>query len=165
MRPFITLFFIIIFASSEMGMNPTIQAEEKVETIRLHCRNALSDSDIAQVKESKGLIQDVDAKSLQRTLLEMEETECPTIHVFIIEAMARTYDDIVREQNVQEQKKKNWLYSKIQLNMAFLQLTGGTQKGDADPLNRLIRLKLKEYLPSGMLTHPAFFQKVEELLE
>ena len=132
---------------------------------RENCRSSLNAQEIEHVKESKNLIRGVDKKSLQATLNELESTQCPPMNALIMEAMARTYDDIVVEQKVEEQTKKEWLYSKIQLNMAYLQLTGGQQRGDNDPLNRLIRWKLKQYLPAEIFTDPRFFHEVKELLE
>ena len=143
--------FLFLFVS-------TTQAKE-------NCRSSLNAQEIEHVKESKNLIKDIDKKSLQRTLNELENTECPPMNALIMEAMAKAYDDIVAEQKVEEQTKKEWLYSKIQLNMAYLQLTGGQQRGDSDPLNRLIRWKLKQYLPSEIFTDPRFFHEVKELLE
>ena len=129
------------------------------------CRSSLTDEEIDFVKENRALVRGVDPRSLQRTVDELEADDCPAIQALIFEAMAKTYDDISRENSVAEQKKKEWLYSKIKLNMAYLQLTGGNFKGDSDPLNRRIRYLLKEYLGPEVLKHPAFFQKVKELLE
>lgn len=129
------------------------------------CRSSLTEEEIGYVKESRTLVRDVDPRSLQKTVDELEAVECPQIQAVIFEAMAKAYDDISRENNVAEQKKKEWLYSKIKLNMAYLQLTGGNFKGDGDALNRRIRYLLKEYLGPEVLQHPAFFQKVKELLE
>lgn len=130
-----------------------------------NCRPSLTEEEIGYVKESRALVSEVDPRPLQRTLDELEADRCPAIQAVIFEAMAKTYDDISRENNVAEQKKKEWLYSKIKLNMAYLQLTGGNFKGDSDALNRRIRYLLKEYLGPEVLQHPAFFQKVKELLE
>lgn len=129
------------------------------------CRNYLDQEDLKRVRESKPLISQVDQRSLQRMIDELEETDCPPMNAVILEAMAKTFDDIVRDQKITDQEKEDFLYSKIKLNMAYLQLTGGQIKGDKDPLNRLIRFKLKEYLTDDVLTDPRFFHKVEELLE
>ncbi len=130
-----------------------------------NCRGYLNSDEIARLKESKALVREVDLKSLDKTVQEMERSACPPMNAIIFETVARTYDDIVREKKVTEKKNKDWLYSKIQLNMAYLQLTGGQIPGDTDPLNRMIRYKLKEYLTEDILSDPRFFHKVEELLE
>ncbi|OGX06981.1 MAG: hypothetical protein A2Z88_04225 [Omnitrophica WOR_2 bacterium GWA2_47_8] len=152
------LFILLVFA-------PLAQAKERGAAASINCRQELSDQDIERVKASRDLLQGTDPRSLPKTLRELNRTNCPQIHAIIMEAIARTYVDIVREQKVVEQKKKDWLYSMVKLNMAYLQLTGGTYKGDNNSLNRSIRFRLKEYLPAGILTHPGFFQKVDELLE
>jgi hypothetical protein len=76
--------------------------------------------------------------------------------------MAKAYADIVRDQDVVGEKKKEWLYSMVCLNMAYFQF-GGTQgpPGSATSLNRLIRRKLKEYLPPSVLKQPGFLYSLE----
>ena len=76
--------------------------------------------------------------------------------------MAKTYADIVREINVEGQKKKEWLYSMVCLNMAYLQFGGSQGKsGSTTELNRLIRQKLKKYLPPELLKQPGFAYSLE----
>ncbi len=122
-----------------------------------HVRVHLTAQEIERVKVIKRSIAEVDQKSLQQTITELENTDYPYLNLEIREAMAKTYVDIVKEQNVQGQHKKEWLYSMITLNMAYLQFTGqkdsvrGTQN-----LNKLIQYKLKEYLPSGIFNRPGF---------
>ena len=128
-------------------------------------REHLSDEALARVEKCKNLTRDVDARSVPKIVKDLERTDYPDINLLILESIARTYDDLVREHNVVGQKKKNWLFGQIKLNMAYLQLTGGEFEGDKNPLNRKIRKKLKQYLPSEILTDPGFFQKVDELLQ
>ena len=76
--------------------------------------------------------------------------------------MAKTYADIVREVNVEGKKKKEWLYSMVCLNMAYLQFGGSQGKsGSTTELNRLIRRKLKGYLPPNALKRDGFFYSLE----
>lgn len=155
-RLFIPILFLFIIL---------FYAQKPVYSQEIFCQNHLTSEDIERVKAGKNLLSEVDSKSLKETLDTFELQSCPQINAFIIEAMAKTYTDIVNEQKIEEKNRKEWLYSKIQLNMAYLQLTGGQQKGDSDPLNRLIRTKLKQFLPQNILTHPAFFHEVKELLQ
>lgn len=122
----------------------------------------LTSSQIERVRAVKELLGGVDAKSLWETIHEIEATRHPLINLEMKEAMARTYTDIVRDINVEGQKKKEWLYSMICLNMAYLQF-GGSQgrSGTTTELNRLIRQKLKEYLPSNVLKQPGFIYSLE----
>jgi hypothetical protein len=118
--------------------------------------------DIERVKAVKAFLYSIDTKSLQETIDELEKTRHPQINLQIREAMAKTYTDIVREINVKGQKKKEWLYSMVCLNMAYLQFGGSQGKsGSTTELNRLIRRKLKEYLPSNVLEQPGFIHSLE----
>ena len=110
----------------------------------------------------KSLLDEVDSKSLQRTIAELEASRYPELNLQIMEAMARTYTEIVREQNVARLKDKEWLYAMIALNMANLQFGGAVEKEGRDAsLNRMINRKLKEHLPSQALNHPGFSKSVE----
>ncbi len=113
-----------------------------------------------RVRVFKELIRDVDAKSLQQTIREIEGAEYPQIELLMQEAIAKTYADIVLQEKVVDQKQKEWLYSMVTINMAYLQFGGG-QDDSGNALNSLTRRKLKEYLPAEVLTHPGFLQKVE----
>jgi hypothetical protein len=122
----------------------------------------LTASDIERVKAVKVLLYDVDTKSLQETIDELEKTRHLQINLQIREAMAKTYTDIVGEINVKGQKKKEWLYSMVCLNMAYLQFGGSQGKsGSTTELNRLIRRKLKEYLPLNVSEQPGFIHLLE----
>lgn len=118
--------------------------------------------DIERVKAVKAFLYGIDTKSLRETIDELEKTRHPQINLQIREAMAKTYTDIVREINVKGQKKKEWLYSMVCLNMAYLQFGGSQGKsGSTTELNRLIRQKLKKYLPPNVLKQPGFFYSLE----
>jgi hypothetical protein len=119
-------------------------------------------ADIQRIKAFKALLSDVDRESLQETIHELEKTRHPRSNLIMKEAMAKTYADIVREVNVEGQKKKEWLYSMVCLNMAYLQFGGGQgSSGDTSALNRLIRQKLKEYLPYNALKKTGFFYSLD----
>ena len=117
--------------------------------------------DIERVRVLKEILYGIDTKSLRETIEELEKTRHSQINLQMREAMAKTYADIVREINVEGQKKKEWLYSMVCLNMAYLQFGGSQGKsGSTTELNRLIRRKLKEYLPPNALNRDGFFYKV-----
>lgn len=117
----------------------------------------LTAQEIERVRTVKALLHDVDKKSLRETINELEKTRNPQVSLEMREAMAKAYTDIVRDFNVNGEKKKEWLYSMVCLNMAYLQL-GGDQAppGSTTSLNRLIRKKLKEYLPLDIFRKPGF---------
>jgi glycogen operon protein len=83
---------------------------------------------------------------------QLEKSRHSETNLEMKEAMAKTYTDIVREFNVVAPKKKEWLYSMVCLNMAYLQFGGSQGKyGSTTELNRLIRQKLIKYLPPDVL--------------
>ena len=122
----------------------------------------LTASDLQRVRAFKALLGSVDTQSFQTTVRELENSRHPGIELTMKEAMARAYVDIVQEINVQGQKKREWLYSMVCLNMAYLQF-GGSQGayGSTTELNRLIRKKLTEYLPAHALNQPGFVYSLE----
>lgn len=127
-----------------------------------HRSGHLTVSDIERVKVVKTLLDGIDTKSLQETIDELEKTRHPQINLQIMEAMAKTYTDIVKEIDVKGQKKKEWLYSMVCLNMAYLQF-GGSQgtSGSTSSLNRFIRQKLRQYLPLNALKQQGFLYSLE----
>jgi len=122
----------------------------------------LTMEEIERVRAVKELLGDVDSKTVQQTIKELERSDYPQINLQLKEAMAKTFFDIVRDKNIQGQARQERLLSQISLNMAYLQL-GGTQDkaGSAEPLNRLIRKKLREYLPSEIFSSPGFSFVIE----
>lgn len=121
--------------------------------------DSLTSGQIERVKASKELIQDVDKKSLRQTVDELESMDYTEENLQIMEAMARTYAEIVRNQDVRDPAKKEWLYGTIALNMAYLQMGGSTNAvGGNAPLNRLIRRTLQENLSEELQHHPVLFR-------
>jgi hypothetical protein len=122
----------------------------------------LTAEEIQRVRAVQALLDGIDTKSLQETIRDLERTRHPEINLQMKEAMARAYTDIVREINVEGQKKKEWLYSMVCLNMAYLQFGGNEGKsGSTTELNRLIRQKLIGYLPPNVLKQPGFLYSLE----
>jgi hypothetical protein len=122
----------------------------------------LTQEEIQRVKQVKVLLEGVDHKSLRATIDEVEKAPHPLINLQMKEAMAKAYTDIVKEINVEGQKKKEWLYSMVCLNMAYLQFGGSPGKyGSTTELNRLIRQKIIQYLPVNALKQPGFVYSLE----
>lgn len=121
--------------------------------------DSLTSSQIERVKASKELIEDVDKKSLRQTVDELENMAYTEENLQIMEAMTKTYVNIVKWQDVRDLSKKEWLYGTIALNMAYLQMGGSTNAvGGNTPLNRLIRRTLQEHLSPELLQHPDLFR-------
>ncbi len=123
---------------------------------------SLSKENIDRLKNIKQSLVDIDGKTLQQTINEVEKSKHPEIQLSIKEAMAKTYIEIVQEQNVQGLSKRKWLYSMVALNMAYLQFGGDKDSaGNASNLNKLIRSKLRSHLPSGIMQQPGFRTSLE----
>lgn len=114
----------------------------------------LTPKDVERVKAYKLLLRDVDTKTIQQTVKELESTEYPQLNLQIKETIAKAYVDIAREYKITE-AKKSWLYSMVTLNMAYLQFGGGNSNADTS-LSKLILRKLKEYLPPDVANHRGF---------
>ncbi len=122
----------------------------------------LSPEEQERVRVLKLLVRDVDTKSLQETITELEESADPRFTLRLREAMARTYADIVRDRNITDQKQKEWIYSRVAMNMAFLQFGANEfDAGKSGSLNSLIHRKLKEHLPPEILSRPDFRYRLE----
>ena len=125
-------------------------------------RRHLTSSEVQRLKAAKELLDGVDRQSLRATIAELEKTRHPEVNLEMKEAIARAFTDIVKDINVEGQKKKEWLYSMVCLNMAYLQFGGSQGKvGSTTELNRLIRQKLKEYLPANVVKQPGFIYSLE----
>ena len=117
----------------------------------------LSTVEIERLEKSKQVLAEVDEKSLKQSIAELEQAANPRVALLIKEAMAKTYADIVVEQKVVGLSKKRWLYSMVALNMAYLQFEGSKDSaGKTSNLNKLIRYKLKKYLPANIFYQPGF---------
>lgn len=129
-----------------------------VLTSASYARGHLNAEEVRRVREFKQLLEGVDDKTVRQAIDELEKSPHPQVNLEIKEAMARTYADIARQLKVEEKPKKEWLYSMVALNMAYLQFGGS--RGDS-PLNALICRKLKEHLPPGILKQAGFRYSLE----
>ena len=117
----------------------------------------LTSLEIERLGKAKKVLFEVDGKSLKQSIAELERSTNPRMGLAIKEAMAKTYADIVSQEKVQDLHKKKWLYSMVALNMAYLQFEGNKDSaGHVQNLNKLIRYKLKSYLPADIFNQPGF---------
>ena len=122
----------------------------------------LTQQDIGRLRVVKELLDGVDKESLRTTIQELDKARHPQINLLMKEAMAKAYVDIVQSEGVQGLSKKEWLYSMICLNMAYLQFGGSSGKrGSTTELNRLIRKKLIQYLPPNALKETGFVYSLD----
>ncbi|MDE1921477.1 MAG: hypothetical protein KGJ09_08770 [Candidatus Omnitrophica bacterium] len=121
----------------------------------------LTAQEIQRVKAVKEILGRVDKESLWQTIDGLEKTRDPRINLEMKEAQARAYADIVRGYGIDTEAKKEWLYSMVCLNMAYLQFGGDEGRpGSTTELNRLIRQKLIKYLPAGTLKQQGFLDSL-----
>ena len=121
----------------------------------------LTQQQIERVRTSQNLLMDVDRRPLPKIIKDLEATFSPAENLQILEAIAATYDEIVRELKVTGQKKKDHLHDMIRLNMAYFQLAGKTNDHTQDPVNLLIRRKLKRHLSPELFSNPHLFFSME----
>ena len=133
---FITIFFFVTSAgAAERSRNYSSKSHLTLEEIN-------------RLKDCKRILQDVDKKSFLNSRLAIEKSSSPQENLLLLEAVAQTYDDIIRDQKIVDQRKKEFLFTKINFNMAYLQLAGiNTEQRQDTALNKMIRRKLREYLP------------------
>ena len=121
----------------------------------------LTPSQIERVKAAKALLNGVDGLSLTKSISELENNPSPEGNLQILEAVAKTYDELITEQNVDGLAKKQWLYSMVQLNMAYFQFSGGQTQKKASTTNQLIQRKLKRHLPPEIYSNSAIFHSID----
>ncbi len=123
----------------------------------------LSPKQIERVKVCQKVLKDADLKTWRQMAKELSQSPNPEENLQILEAITETYMEIVKEQNVIENRKKAWLYDMIKLNMAYLQLGGlDIHARDQSGLNLLIQKKLKDHLPELLKRNKKIFQKIEK---
>ena len=120
-------------------------------------RRELSAAQIERVKECKRFIGDIDEKTLQQSIDDLVRSAFPEENLQILEAMTKTYADLVAELGLDDRAKKEQLYSFIALNMAYLQFGGPGGKAGSEELYRRIRFKLRSYLPPEIFQNPDLF--------
>lgn len=146
MKPFLSFIFILLIHTVCVGAT---------------FANGLSPTQMDRLKDYKSLIREVDGMGLQEDIRRLEHSGYPEQTLQIMEAMARTYIDLIREQNIEAPADRKWLFSMVQLNMAYMRLAGSPDVQGTNPLNRMIIKKLRSYLPEDLMRHPAFFDAMD----
>ena len=148
---------IFLLASS------TVHAEKTYDHFTESGRTGhLTSEEIERLKECKRLMQDADETSFAEALATIEKSPYPHDSLQLLEAAAETYTEIVKEQNIIEQKRKEFLLTKINFNMAYLQLAGvDTEQQQDTALNKMIRWKLRQHILSSLKEHSPLFNPLE----
>ncbi|MCK5214314.1 MAG: hypothetical protein KAR05_03060 [Candidatus Omnitrophica bacterium] len=129
----------------------------------VHGAGRLSRSQKQRVEECAAMLGELDPQDLESRLRRLEDGPYQEENIAILEAVARTYSEIVAEQKMEKQKTKEWLYSMVALNMGYLQLGGLNLNQRDTALNKLIRYKLKKYLPAEVLDNEDLFYSLDYL--
>ncbi len=118
---------------------------------------SFSPAQIERIKVFKQRLGDVDKKTLNKTIAELQKAQDPQLALELQEVMAQVYTEIVTEKDVHKPADREWLYAMVTLNMANLQFNGRSTY----PLSGLIVKKLKEHLSPNVLSNPHFHVSVE----
>jgi len=161
---FSVIFFLApsaLFAEGTFGKGQPIEAKSVVRKAVVRVR--LTPEEIERVRAFKQLTAEVDKKTIEQTVEELETADNSALELQKHEAIAKAYAEVVVEKKVTDLKQKEWLYSMVAINMAYLQF--GAQVDDSgNALNRLIRRKIRENLPPEALNHPGFRFEVKGTL-
>ena len=113
----------------------------------------ISPRQMDRLKAYKSAIRDVDGMTLEEDVRRLEISDQPEHALRMLEAIAAVYREIVAEESVSGQARKEWLHSMVALNMAYMQLSGNPNVRGDSGLNILILKKLRENLPPDTLQY------------
>jgi hypothetical protein len=152
--------FSILFLFSANSLQADQTPVKLIQSV--YTPRCLNGAQIERLKDCKNILGEVDNEPLYQKIEKLDTASNPEENLQILEAVAKTYAEIIQEREVEGLKKREWLHSMIQLNMAYLQLGGMRDKsGDHEPLNGLIRRKLKRYLPKELQNNTEIFYTLE----
>jgi len=119
-------------------------------------------SQTERIDQVRTLLADVDGRSAQEIIKDLNTTKSPEGQLQILEAIAQTYRDMVVEYDVTVQARKDWLHSMILLNVAFYQFGGMDDDQNETMLNVAIRRKLKSYFSAQLMESSGLFYSLED---
>jgi hypothetical protein len=105
---------------------------------------------------------DVDKRSAQEIVNDLNAAKSPEGQLQILEAVAQTYRDMAAQYEVTSQARKEWLHSMILLNVAFYQFGGIDDDKSETMLNVAIRRKLKSYFSDDLMNRSGLFYSLDE---
>lgn len=115
-----------------------------------------------RVKAFKALLGDADARTFAETLSEIKKSPAAEGELQIREAVARTYDALLKKYQPAGREARVRLLDKIRMNMAYFQLGGSdTEDFSAGSLNVVIRRELEKYLSPGLRTDKRLFKSLD----
>jgi len=126
-------------------------------------RQTLTPSQVERLETCVRLLSDVDPQDFAARREGLERGTYTEANLVLLEAVARTYSEIIEEQGITEQERKEWLYSMVTLNMGYLQLGGSKVRQRDSALNLFIRQKLKSHIPARLLENQDLFYPLDYL--
>ncbi len=126
-------------------------------------RQTLTPAQTERLETCVRLLGDVDPQDFAARRESLERGAYTEANLVLLEAVARTYSEIIEEQGITQQGKKEWLYSMVTLNMGYLQLGGSKVRQRDSALNLLIRQKLKSHIPNRLLENENLFYPLDYL--
>jgi hypothetical protein len=121
----------------------------------------LSDQHAQRVAQARKILAEVDLRSAQDIIDAFNRTTAPEANLQIYEAVAATYDDLVRRKQVTDPASKKSLYNQIRLNVAYLQFGGDPDAENGKKLDLWIRQTLFRHLPRELMENPAIFHSLD----
>ena len=123
----------------------------------------LTSQQITRVATVKNLLGSIEKRSSDELAKHIGKTHSTELQLQIWEAVAVTYKDMIKQYGVETQERREWLYSMIQLNMAYFRLGGEQEESTTDTaLNLTIRRKLKEHLPANFFSNRSVFFSLDK---
>ena len=119
-------------------------------------------SQVERIKQAQHLLAEVELRSTEEIVIDLNQATYPEGQLQILEAVAKTYRDMIHHYDVKTLAKKEWLHSMILLNMAYFQFGGADEDQYATMLNVAIRRKLKSYMSKELTGHPGLFHSLQE---
>jgi hypothetical protein len=116
----------------------------------------------SRIAQANRLLAEVDSRSVSDIVIEFNKTAAPGANVKIYEAVAATYDDLVKRKNIQDEAQKKHLYDQIRLNVAFIQFGGDPEYDGGKVLDRWIRQALVRHLPKDLMADENTFYSTDD---
>lgn len=122
-----------------------------------HAGPALDAGQFSRLRAVKFILNDVDVRSIEEMARDLQKTSFPEGHLRLLEATAKTYNDLIHDYPQATRERKKWLYGMVQLNLAYLQLGGG-ETAATSALNTLIQRTLLKYAQPETLSDPRLLE-------
>ncbi len=122
----------------------------------------LSARQLARVEAAQKMLGAADDRALSTTIDTIEKSPWNEGALEIFEAVAATYNELVRKYQLTDKKAQERLLDKVRMNMAYFQLGGqDVERSSGDNLNIVIRRLLKTHLSAQLRSDRRFFKSLD----